>query len=187
MLILKKIILSLLQLVALLLILVFLNSNVLTLHRVDGDYHEPGFKNGNIYIVYKESDYKEGDTVLYSFSENKVPNSEKGVIYNLERFFQILPFIKAPVEYKIGRILTTSGKVISCCDQNSWMQVDAVGVNERMYLPAMYQGNVSIEPVKVPLGSIAITSNNRVSSKDIKIIPKENIYGVVGNRVWPIT
>jgi hypothetical protein len=67
------------------------------------------------------------------------------------------------------------------------MQVDAVGVNERMYLPAMYQGNVAIEPVKVPLGSIAITSNNRVSSKDIKIIPKENIYGVVGNRVWPIT
>jgi hypothetical protein len=51
----------------------------------------------------------------------------------------------------------------------------------------MYQGNVSIKPVKVPLGSIAITSNNRVSSKDIKIIPKENIYGVVGNRVWPIT
>jgi signal peptidase I len=130
--------------------------------RITGTSMQPGFQPGDILVVYKTNDFKQGDICSFYFNNKLI----------------------------LKRIIAMGGDTVEI-DEEGHVSVNGVQLEEQEYISEYALGQCDIEfPFEVPVGTYFVLGDNRDNSVDSRVmnfgcIPTEEMVGKILARVWP--
>jgi len=130
--------------------------------RVTGTSMQPGFQPGDILVVYKTDDLKQGDVCAFYFNNKLI----------------------------IKRIIGQGGDTIEI-DEDGNVSVNGLQLEEEDYISEYALGMCDLEfPFKVPIGEYFVLGDNRDNSVDSRAqnfgcVTNEEMLGKILARIWP--
>ena len=132
--------------------------------RITGTSMQPGFQPGDILVVYKTNDFKQGDICSFYFNNKLI----------------------------LKRIIAMGGDTVEI-DEEGHVSVNGVQLEEQEYISEYALGQCDIEfPFEVPVGTYFVLGDNRPISLDsrydsVGFIKRADIIGKVIFRFWPFS
>ena len=144
-------------------IAVLIATLILPVIRITGTSMQPGFQPGDIVLVYRNQEFKQGDICAFYFNNKLI----------------------------LKRIIGLGGDTIEI-DEAGHVTVNGVTLVEDDYISEYALGQNDIEyPFQVPQGEFFVMGDNRDNTEDSRAtnygcIKQEEMMGKVFLRVWPL-